>query len=43
MAAAPLIWGFSDLAITGDFLWSLHGTHDLAAELERQTGLVNVP
>ncbi len=42
VAAAPLAWGFSDLAITGDFLWSLHGTHDLASELERQTGLVNV-
>src|ERR671931_364168 len=40
--AAPLLWGFSDLLITGDFLWSLHGTHDLAAELGRQTGIVNV-
>jgi hypothetical protein len=39
--AAPLLWGFSDLLITGDFLWSLHGTHDLASELGRQTGLVN--
>jgi hypothetical protein len=39
--AAPLLWGFSDLLITGDFLWSLHGTHDLASELGRQTGLLN--
>ena len=43
VAAAPLAWGFSDLAITGDFLWSLHGTHDLASQLHRQTGLGNVP
>jgi len=42
-AAAPLLWGLSDLAITGDFLWSLHGTHDLASQLHRQTGLLNVP
>jgi hypothetical protein len=42
VAVAPLAWGLSDLAITGDFLWSLHGTHDLASALQRQTGLVNV-
>jgi hypothetical protein len=41
VAAAPLAWGFSDLAISGDFLWSLHGTHDLASELGRRTGLFN--
>jgi hypothetical protein len=39
--APPLIWGFTDLAISGDFLWSLHGTHDLANELGRRTGLLN--
>lgn len=39
--APPLLWGFSDLAISGDFLWSLHGTHDLATELGRRTGLFN--
>jgi hypothetical protein len=39
--AAPLAWGLSDLAISGDFLWSLHGTHDLARELGRETGLFN--
>src|SRR3954469_6627817 len=41
VAAAPLAWGLSDLAISGDFLWSLHGTHDLASELGRKTGLLN--
>jgi hypothetical protein len=39
--AAPLAWGFSDLAFSGDFLWSLHGTHDLASALGRETGLTN--
>jgi hypothetical protein len=39
--APPLLWGLSDLAISGDFLWSLHGTHDLASALGRDTGLVN--
>jgi hypothetical protein len=39
--AAPLLWGLSDLLITGDFLWSLHGTHDLASALGRQTGFLN--
>jgi hypothetical protein len=42
-AAAPFIWGFSDLAITGDFLWSLNGTSDLAHQLGRQTGLRHAP
>jgi len=39
--APPLLWGLSDLAISGDFLWSLHGTHDLASALGRETGLWN--
>jgi hypothetical protein len=39
--AAPLAWGFSDLAVSGDFLWSLHGTHHLASALGRDTGLGN--
>jgi hypothetical protein len=43
VVAPPLLWGFSDLAIAHDFLWSLHGTHDLASELGRKTGIVNVP
>jgi hypothetical protein len=41
-AAAPLIWLASDLLITGNPLHSLTGTHDLAAQLNRQTGIVNV-
>jgi Dolichyl-phosphate-mannose-protein mannosyltransferase len=42
-AAAPVLWLASDWAITGDPLWSLNGTTDLAAELGRKTGLANVP
>ena len=42
-AAAPVIWGLSDLLVTGDALWSLHGTHDLAGQLKRPTGIANVP
>jgi hypothetical protein len=42
-AAAPAIWLASDLAVTGDALWSLHGTHDLAGQLKRPTGLDEVP
>ena len=41
-ALAPLLWIASDWAITGDPLFSFHGTSDLAAELGRQTGAVNV-
>ncbi|HWI08042.1 MAG TPA: hypothetical protein VNT54_11055 [Solirubrobacteraceae bacterium] len=42
-AAAPLTWALSDLLVTGDPLWSLNGTTDLAAELGRRTGLGAVP
>lgn len=42
-AAAPVLWALSDLAVTGDPFWSLHGTSDLAADLGRPTGLANVP
>jgi hypothetical protein len=42
-ALAPAIWLLSDWAITGDPLWSLNGTTDLAAELGRKTGLSSVP
>jgi hypothetical protein len=42
-AAAPLLWGLSDLLVTGDPLWSLHGTSDLAADLGRPRGLDDVP
>ena len=42
-AAAPLIWMFSDLLITGSPVHSLSGTHDLAAELGRRTGITELP
>lgn len=42
-AAAPAVWLVSDLLVTGDALWSLHGTHELAGQLKRPTGLGNVP
>lgn len=41
--AAPLLWLLSDLLVTGDPLWSLNGTSELAAELGRPTGLGKVP
>jgi hypothetical protein len=37
--AAPLTWAVTDLIVTGDPLWSLHGTRDLAERLERPRGL----
>ena len=42
-AAAPVIWAVSDLLVTGDPLWSLHGTGELAADLGRPRGLDDVP
>jgi len=42
-AAAPLVWVFSDLLITGDPLWSLTNTRHTAETLSRVTGIVNVP
>jgi hypothetical protein len=42
-AAAPLVWILSDLAITGDALWSLTNTRHTARTLERITGIANVP
>lgn len=41
--AAPLLWAAVDLAVTGDPLFSLHATSDLAASLGRERGLANVP
>jgi hypothetical protein len=35
VAAAPLLWALGDLVVTGDPLYSLHGTQDLAEQLER--------
>ena len=42
-ALAPVLWALTDLAITGNPFWSLHGTTDLAAELGRRTGIGAVP
>jgi hypothetical protein len=42
-AAAPLVWVLSDLAITGDLLWSLTNTRHTAQTLDRITGIGNVP
>jgi hypothetical protein len=42
-AAAPVIWLLSDLLITGNPVHSLTGTHDLAAQLGRKTGLTALP
>jgi len=40
---APGLWALTDLALTGDPLFSLHATSALAEELGRERGLVNVP
>jgi hypothetical protein len=42
-ASAPLVWILSDLAITGDALWSLTNTRHTAETLQRITGIGNVP
>ena len=42
-AAAPLVWLASDLAITGDPLWSLTNTRHTASTLGRVKGIANVP
>jgi hypothetical protein len=42
-ASAPLVWVISDLAITGDPLWSLTNTRHTAHALDRVTGIANVP
>jgi hypothetical protein len=41
--SAPLVWVLSDLAITGDPLWSLTNTRHTAQTLHRITGIGNVP
>lgn len=43
VALAPLAWVLSDLAITGNLLWSLTHTRHTAAQLKRPTGIVNFP
>lgn len=42
-AAGGLLWAISDWAITGDALHSLHGTSDLAAQLDRPRSPVEAP
>jgi hypothetical protein len=42
-AAAPVLWCVVDLWDTGDPLFSLHATSDLADELNRNRGLSSVP
>jgi hypothetical protein len=42
-AAGPLVWAAVDLWVTGDPLYSLHATSDLAEELNRNRGLGDVP
>jgi hypothetical protein len=42
-AAAPLVWVLSDLAITGNPLWSLTNTRHTAEALGRETGIAKVP
>jgi hypothetical protein len=42
-AAGPLIWLLSDLAVTGNPLWSLTHTRHTASTLDRKTGIRNVP
>lgn len=41
-ACAPLVWVLSDLAITGNPLWSLTNTRHTAETLDRVTGIANV-
>jgi hypothetical protein len=41
--AAPVVWVLSDLAVTGDPLWSLTHTRHTAETLHRVTGILNVP
>jgi hypothetical protein len=38
-ASAPLAWAALDLVVTGDPLYSLHGTRELAAQLDRPRDL----
>lgn len=42
-AAAPLVWVFSDLLVTGDAMWSLTNTKHTAATLGRASGIGDVP
>jgi hypothetical protein len=39
----PLVWIISDLAVTGNAMWSLTHTKQTAETLDRETGLAKVP
>lgn len=41
--SAPLVWGATDLAVTGDALHSFTGTADLADRLEHRRSLADLP
>jgi hypothetical protein len=41
--AAPLLWAAMDLLVTGDPLHSLHGTANLAEEVDRRRSVGDVP
>lgn len=43
VAAGPLIWAGLDAAVTGDPLFSLHATSDLAVSLGRNVSLSGIP
>jgi hypothetical protein len=43
VAAAPVLWCLVDAAVTGDPLFSLHSTSDLADELNRSRSFSEVP
>lgn len=42
-AVGPVGWALTDWWATGDPLFSLHATSDLAGELRRERGIANVP
>ena len=41
--SGPLGWALTDVWATGDPLFSLHATSDLAGELQRERGIAHVP
>jgi hypothetical protein len=41
--AAPLAWALVDLVVTGDPLHSLHGTAELAEQVDRRRGVADAP
>jgi hypothetical protein len=43
VAIGPVVWGLTDLVVTGDPLFSLTHTSGLAEELGRQRGLSDIP